>query len=337
MPKTKAYSKTTRTPKFQHGNYPFYYGYRNPMSSYDDPRINLLNPEWISNKRCLDIGCNSGLVTIEVARRFNPKEIVGIDIDQSLIKKARKNLYLANSLRKPLASFETKKDKDQNTHNDSGNGSYSDKEQGSNYFPISMPILYGTIPVRPYTSLNGTLESEDVTNKNDNDGDDDDEWVKKVQFFMADWMNISKSKRHAKVLDQLTKDGSYDVVIAWSITKWVHLNHGDDGIRQFFQKVYDSLAPGGIFLLEPQNWDGYSKRSRISPAMKSNYDSIKLKPDQFESYLLGDVGFVRSEYLGTPETLAKGKCASDTQPSSGYYRLLIFRSTSALKYESGHT
>ena len=51
----------------------------------------------------------------------------------------------------------------------------------------------------------------------------------------------------------------------FSITKWIHLNEGDDGLTQFFQRVYEVLRPGGAFFLEPQEWDSYAKAKRMDP------------------------------------------------------------------------
>jgi len=52
---------------------------------------------------------------------------------------------------------------------------------------------------------------------------------------------------------------------SWSVTKWVHLNWGDDGIRKLFAKVYAMLKPGGQFILEPQAYSSYCRRSRLTP------------------------------------------------------------------------
>ena len=48
------------------------------------------------------------------------------------------------------------------------------------------------------------------------------------------------------------------------MTKWIHLNWGDDGIRQLFGKVFALLKPGGHFVLEPQAYSTYQRRSRLS-------------------------------------------------------------------------
>ena len=77
--------------KFQYGNYHRYYGYRNPNQE-DDARIAFLKKDWFEGKTCLDIGCNSGHVTLYVAKTFAPQRITGIDIDSVLIGIARKNI-----------------------------------------------------------------------------------------------------------------------------------------------------------------------------------------------------------------------------------------------------
>ena len=71
----------------------------------------MLKGEWFAGKDCLDIGSNTGQVrvkywqwvsmigvmwlqvTVSIAKNFSPKMIVGIDIDQKLVKMAWKNLH----------------------------------------------------------------------------------------------------------------------------------------------------------------------------------------------------------------------------------------------------
>ncbi len=56
----------------------------------------------------------------------------------------------------------------------------------------------------------------------------------------------------------------YDIIIALSLTKWIHLNWGDSGLKRFFKKVYAHLQPGGKFILEPQSFSSYYKRKKIT-------------------------------------------------------------------------
>jgi phosphoethanolamine N-methyltransferase len=43
----------------------------------------------LAGKRVLDIGCGSGGITLFIAKRFNPAEIVGFDVELPVIEKAR--------------------------------------------------------------------------------------------------------------------------------------------------------------------------------------------------------------------------------------------------------
>ena len=76
---------------FQYGNYNRYYGYRNTEHG-KDPRLSYLNPEWFSGKDVLDIGCNVGHVTLAIAKNLNPRSVLGIDIDENLIRAAKQNV-----------------------------------------------------------------------------------------------------------------------------------------------------------------------------------------------------------------------------------------------------
>lgn len=75
---------------FPFGNYDRYYGYRNPAK--EDYRLYSFNNSWFNNKDVLDIGCNTGQLTLQVAKRFRPKKMVAVDIDKKLIKIAQKNI-----------------------------------------------------------------------------------------------------------------------------------------------------------------------------------------------------------------------------------------------------
>ncbi|KAK3731033.1 hypothetical protein RRG08_066046 [Elysia crispata] len=97
----------------------------------------------------------------------------------------------------------------------------------------------------------------------------------------------------------------YDTILALSITKWIHLNNGDNGLKLFFRKIFRQLRPGGKLILEPQPWSTYRKRAKLTPELFSNYQSIKLKPEGFKHYLLS-IGFVKCELIGVPVTKAKG-------------------------------
>ncbi len=86
---------------FYFGNFEHFY-YNKFLSVFNDERLKYFDEEMIINKKCLDIGCNNGILTILIALNFRPEKIDGIDIDAKLIKKAIKNYkyVLRNNLNK---------------------------------------------------------------------------------------------------------------------------------------------------------------------------------------------------------------------------------------------
>lgn len=81
-----------------------YYGTRCGLSgagsSIDlrDPRLDRLPPEWFEGKKCLDVGCNAGHLTLAIVRRFRPCRMVGLDIDDDLVKRAREVIAIGSSM-----------------------------------------------------------------------------------------------------------------------------------------------------------------------------------------------------------------------------------------------
>ncbi|KAL0192066.1 hypothetical protein M9458_010362, partial [Cirrhinus mrigala] len=90
-PQSNSNQHQQQSKKFQYGNYNKYYGYRNPGLS-EDPRIRVMNPEWFRGKEVLDLGCNTGHLTLSIAKNWRPARIVGLDIDAALIHAARQNI-----------------------------------------------------------------------------------------------------------------------------------------------------------------------------------------------------------------------------------------------------
>lgn len=113
-----------------------YYGYRNPQNEID-PRLKCFanHVHLFDGKDILDIGCNIGHITLSVARDFGAKSVVGIDIDKKLISIARKNI------KHYVSSESPSRDSISSDLLDGHN------KKSSEFFPISMPILYGPIDI----------------------------------------------------------------------------------------------------------------------------------------------------------------------------------------------
>ncbi|OLQ12301.1 Kinase D-interacting substrate of 220 kDa [Symbiodinium microadriaticum] len=84
-------------PLFEHGNYSSYYGYRHAPGQRGDSDRRLLHlterfgKSFFKKKEVLDIGCNAGLVSLAVAREFQARRVVGMDLDADLIEAAEAN------------------------------------------------------------------------------------------------------------------------------------------------------------------------------------------------------------------------------------------------------
>ncbi|XP_059400591.1 7SK snRNA methylphosphate capping enzyme-like [Carassius carassius] len=332
--------------KFQYGNYNKYYGYRNPGLS-EDPRIRVMNPEWFRGKEVLDLGCNTGHLTLTIARNWRPARIVGLDIDAALIHAARQNIrhYLSEvhteqarrsgengeesrgegseekSQRKEKdeESFIVKEEEGENktkrvdevnkctveggvevgreereiesTEADCGGTSGKDEASvglpdGKHSFPVSLQISRGPIVGPPLPEIN-------------TDRLPPGDFPANVTFVKGNYVLEN---------DMLlqTQREEYDVVLCLSVTKWVHLNWGDAGLKRLFHRVYKHLRPGGLFILEPQPWNSYGKRKKLTETIFKNYHSIRLKPDRFSSYLTTEVGFSSYELIATSQNYSRG-------------------------------
>lgn len=179
--------------KFIYGNYSQYYGYRN-SKGFHDIRLDVFaqHKEIFKDKLVLDIGCNSGFITMEVAKQFEVKSIIGLDIDKSLINQAIKTL--------------TKHKKSLPMNNDL---------KRLNKFPFNTTFIHGNYVLKDDVLLE--LETE-----------------------------------------------QFDVILCLSITKWIHLNFGDNGLKQAFKRMFLQLKSQGKLILEPQPLDNYGRRKKMT-------------------------------------------------------------------------
>ncbi|RID69391.1 hypothetical protein BRARA_C01489 [Brassica rapa] len=222
------------------GNYKNYYGYRISNDMDEDPRLKVLKKEWFQGKDCLDIGCNSGVMTIHIAKKFGCRSILGVDIDSSLIEVAR--WRLRNFIR-------TQNQGEKKTAAADGS-----KEQ-------SLPLSDGS-----------SSETKDL-------------------------FQIVSFQKENFVHTRNPDENRYDTILCLSVTKWVHLNWGDDGLITLFSKIWRLLNPGGIFVMEPQPWKSYEKNRRVSETTAMNYRNIVLRPEHFQNILLDKIGFRTVEDL----------------------------------------
>lgn len=199
-----------------------------------------------------------------------------MDIDETLIRQAWKRRRFVWSTQEPARAdgeisgvANGKKRKRGDNPEQSETASHGLQ---ADYFPLSFEHMFGPLPIPLANSSEAAEEHEFPHN---------------VVFRTADWVKGSIPE---------DADG-YDIVVAFSISKWIHLNGGDEGLKQFFRRVHDVLNPGGKFILEPQEWETYAKAKRMDARLKENAKSLQLRPDGFER-VLGEMGFSPAQHLG---------------------------------------
>jgi len=79
------------------------------------------------------------------------------------------------------------------------------------------------------------------------------------------------------------------------VSKWIHLNEGDEGLKTFFERVFNVLRSDGTFILESQPWESYAKAKRM---LKNHAKHIRGRPEEFES-ILRSVGFGPAQHFGS--------------------------------------
>lgn len=264
---------TEKNTRFQYGNYNRYYGYRN-VNNGIDLRLEIFEKhrELFHNKDILDIGCNVGHISLIVARSFGARSVTGIDIDRYLIDVAKRNVQYYVNCPSPH-SMESP-----NTMES------SNKKLDLKYkcYPVSMPILYG--PIYDNQLKNDTCRA----------------FPKNVRFVHGNYVLESEALLQSE-------QPQYDTILCLSVTKWIHLNWGDAGLKLAFKRMYAQLKPGGILVLEPQSWDSYKRKKSLTETIWRNYQNITLFPHHFDRYLLSsEVGFSRCQTLAVANHQHKG-------------------------------
>jgi 7SK snRNA methylphosphate capping enzyme len=191
----------------------------------------------------------------QTAQSWAARKVVGVDIDGTLVRGAWRRRRTTWSLQAPDNEVVSVQEHDEKERPKKR----LREEPGStvpDYFPASFEHTFGSLPIPP--SQHRGIHT----------------FPHNVSFRTADWVNNG-------ILED--KDG-YDVIIAcvdaltirsnttlvhlrqyrFSISKWIHLNGGDDALIRFFDRVHSVLDTGGVFILEPQAWDTYAKAKRMN-------------------------------------------------------------------------
>ncbi|XP_033507608.2 7SK snRNA methylphosphate capping enzyme [Epinephelus lanceolatus] len=281
--------------RYQYGNHSRYYGYRGfygdkwdgGIGAEEDPRLRLLEADWFRDKTVLDVGCGAGHLTLGVARRFNPAHILGVELDQQLVHAAKQNIrhFLSHDLvveegrrrrGKPGPSSSSPPRK-----REGGGGEREEQveevmeelQQALSLLPLPLSFRVSRGPLcAPPLLLPSSSSSSSSSSRFPNN----------ITFIQGDYVTAQGA---------WPGQGQYDVIMCLGVTKWVQLQSGDGGVATLFRRAYQSLSPGGLFILEPQPWSSYGHSKRASERTYRTFRSLRLRPEQFTCYLTDSVGF----------------------------------------------
>jgi 7SK snRNA methylphosphate capping enzyme len=249
-----------------YGNYLRYYGVRlgpvadaagvagGPRGGAADPRLALLERGWFARRRCLDVGCNEGVVTLALAARHGARSMVGVDVDARLVSRACARLRDARRAAAARAAA-------------------------------------ARAPGEPPGERRAARAA--------------------ARALAATWFVAGD------ILSARGDPGSVDTLTALSVVKWIHLHGGDAGLRAFFARVRELLAPGGLFVLEPQPWSSYraaaakvrrggAAAAAFPAAYFHRHEELALRPEGFEALLVEEFGFRLVRRLAPPAGAAGG-------------------------------
>lgn len=134
-----------------------------------------------------------------------------------------------------------------------------------------------------------------------------------ITFKCLDIMN--NLHRHCEI-DSYLKDNSlkkFNTIFCFSITMWIHLNCGDNGLRNFLKYIASITE---ILVIEPQPWKCYKAAVKRMKQQNFNFPlfhKLKIQQDidkEIENYLLIECGLIK---------------LSETDRTSWNRKLLIFR------------
>jgi len=291
-----------------------------------DPRLRSLLPYLglFRGRRLLDVGCNGGVLTLALASAAGVSSALGVDADAGLVRSARARCL---RMRGSAAAWE----KGLRAGKEALEKSLNSTPSNSSSYPSlsSSSLLF---PEPGGRSLAGRRAAARACSRA----------LRATSFRHEDFVAKSSEgeggggKEEGKEQEKEKEQELFGAAVCLSVTKWVHLHHGDAGIERLFARLSRSLSKGAHLVLEPQPWRSYQRAVRkkgvretlllcCSSSRDGNEDednnaspsssappsrslaSLKIRPEDFVSILeepRHGFTFVRS--LGAPEGAAPG-------------------------------
>ena len=245
------------------------------------------------------------MLTLELAQRFRPRSLLGLDIDKGLVKSAvgalvRRRQALGEAYREAGRQFDRSAPQ-------SGTGAEQAADQGP---APRRGVGEAGAGTSDGASGRGTGRARALRMRR-KDLKLELQALRGVRFEAANFLEWGQGRV-----------GDFHVVTCLSVVKWVHLNWGDAGLLAFLAKAAGLLAPGGRLVVEPQPWTSYAAAFRKQDLASCEgvhlLPSLELRP--------GDIG-PELERLGLtrlPEECAPAPTAPGT-PENFRRPLLVYQ------------
>jgi 7SK snRNA methylphosphate capping enzyme len=122
-------------------------------------------------------------------------------------------------------------------------------------------------------------------------------------------------------LDDSYRGKKFNTIFCLNLTKYVHLNFGDEGILTLFQNVFELLEVGGSLVFQPQTIKSYLKIKSFAPIFSENFSKMKLQPSEFIDYLTENYSFEVKKVIEPecPGAISKGR-SKESKPIYVLYK-----------------
>ncbi|TDH64931.1 hypothetical protein CCR75_005913 [Bremia lactucae] len=126
-----------------------------------------------------------------------------------------------------------------------------------------------------------------------------------MQFCHVDVMTNMFETKVASFIElapRSTLERKFDLVTCFSVTMWIHLNHGDDGLWKFLESISSMTEH---LIIEPQTWKCYrnaqKRLNRLRVEIPESFHKIQVRMDvveKIDAFLLAVGRFRHKAFLG---------------------------------------
>jgi hypothetical protein len=134
----------------------------------------------------------------------------------------------------------------------------------------------------------------------------DEKMLKNAGPPKTEWERKEPAAAVAPGLPTVRKQPTFDTVTCMSVTKWIHLNFGDEGILAAFKRLQQLVRVGGYLIIEIQDWKSYRKKKDMTESTAENFEKLKLRPHQFAGILAERYYFKLITEITPENSVSKG-------------------------------